>query len=123
MVDRPSKDYYQQQLAQAQAAWAGFSRSGYPGAAGHGFGAAAAAAAAGSSMPGANSAGSGYENYVQQMQQLQQLAAQNAAAGGDRHGGSMFPGASNFLSNNAKDFSSAFGMQFPPGRCLTRYII
>ena len=97
MVDRQSKEFYQQQLAQAQAAWAGFSRGaagGYPGgSSGHpGF--------AGAHMAAATNP---YENYMQQLQQFAGLSSQSNAAA------SMFGGAAaNFLGNGAKDMAAGF---------------
>ena len=94
MVDRQSKEsFYQQQLAQAQAAaWVGFSRgAGYPGSASHpGF----------TAGPQAAHMANPYENYMQQLQQFAGLSSQsNAAAAASMFGGAA---ASNFLGNGAK---------------------
>jgi hypothetical protein len=106
MVDRQSKEYYQQQLAQAQAAWVGFSRgAGYPGSSSHpGF--AAGTQPVHMATP--------YENYMQQLQQFAGLSSQSNAA-------AMFGGAaaaSNFLGNGAKDMTAGFSSTpfgFNPG--------
>lgn len=106
MVDRQSKDFYQQQLAQA--AWANFrGASGYNPATAHsGFAGPGGGAMGGHPAPAPTNP---YENYMQQLQQF-------AGLSGSQSNPSMF-GGSNFLGNGAKDmspgFSSPFG--FPPG--------
>ena len=107
MVDRQSKDFYQQQLAQA--AWANFrGASGYNPATAHsGFAGPGGGAMGGHPSPAPPT--NPYENYMQQLQQF-------AGLSGSQSNPSMF-GGSNFLGNGAKDmspgFSSPFG--FPPG--------
>eukprot|EP00092_Neocalanus_flemingeri_P015678 GFUD01016972.1.p1 GENE.GFUD01016972.1~~GFUD01016972.1.p1 ORF type:complete len:2025 (+),score=728.26 GFUD01016972.1:126-6200(+) len=106
MVDRQSKDFYQQQLAQA--AWANFrGASGYNPASAHaGFAGPGGGAMGGHPAPTSTNP---YENYMQQLQQF-------AGLSGSQANPAMF-GGSNFLGNGAKDmspgFSSPFG--FPPG--------